>query len=84
MDSDQLTSVTIGALLLVGFLAIMRECRNDRALIQAQKNLPAGAVVFKGRTSREGVPGDVALCPDGRWLFRAHNSVVFVPVQELR
>lgn len=70
-------------LILVGFV-IAREILKDKLIAQSQRSLPQGTICFEERVIRDGVPGQVALRPDGRWLFRTYGSTVFVPVQETR
>lgn len=73
----------IFVLILVG-LVIARAVLSDMLVSQSRQQLPQGTICFEERVTRDGVSGQVALSPDGRWLFRAHGSTVFSPVQGVR
>lgn len=82
--SDKVKLGAVIFVLIMALFAITRVLLSDMLVSQSRQQLPQGTICFEERVTRDGVSGQVALSPDGRWLFRAHGSTVFSPVQGVR
>lgn len=43
--------------------------------------LPKGTIVFRQYAAQDGVKGDAAVLPNGKWLFRPAGSTTYQEVQ---
>ena len=59
----------------------MQTTHNVQSRISADKTLPKGTIVFHEYVAQDGIAGEAAMLPNGKWLFRPANSSTF---QEVR